>query len=81
MLNVYELFVIGIQKGTIDYELFKVWNRTSAIQYWYYAHPFVSALRSRVGNDLLFHEFEQMVQWFKADGAPRKRGWKWSRYF
>ena len=70
-LNFFELFSIGIQKGIIDHDLFKQWNRSSVIIYWNYAHPFVNAIRSRMGNDLIFHEFEQMANWFKSDTTPK----------
>lgn len=80
-MNFFELFSIGVQKGVIDYDLFKMWNRSTVIQYWNYARPFATALRTRLGNDLLFCEFEQLANWFKADQGPRKHGWRWSLFF
>ena len=80
-LNFFELFSIGIQKGIIDHDLFKQWNRSTVIIYWNHAHPFVTAIRTRMSNDLLFHEFEQMANWFKSDTRPKKRGWRLKRFF
>ena len=79
-LNFFELVSIGIQHGIIDYELFKMWNKTTVIQYWGYASPFASALRSRLGNDLIFHEFEAMANWFKSASMPPKRRWWWRQF-
>src|SRR5262245_7867179 len=45
VLNNYELISIGIQRGILDYELFKRWHRTGTVRHWTHAHPFVAALR------------------------------------
>ncbi len=76
ILNSYELISIGIQRGIIDFELFKRWHRASAIKYWERGAPFVMRIRERLQNDMFFHEFEQMVGWFKEDKKPpiRKPG-------
>lgn len=73
ILNSYELISIGIQRGIIDFELFKRWHKTSAIKYWERGAPFVMRIRERLGNDMFFHEFEEMVDWFKGDKKPPKR--------
>jgi hypothetical protein len=73
ILNSYELISIGIQRGIIDYELFKRWHRASAIKYWERGAPFVMRIRERLGNDMFFHEFEEMVGWFKGQTKPPKR--------
>jgi hypothetical protein len=79
-LNFFELISIGIQRGIIDYELFKMWGKTSVVQIWSYAHAFVEPFRERLGNDMLFHELQSMAGWFKASSAPPKRRW-WFRQF
>ena len=73
ILNSYELISIGIQRGIIDFELFKRWHKTSAIKYWERGAPFVMLIRKRLGNDMFFHEFEEMVGWFKGVKKPPKR--------
>jgi Domain of unknown function (DUF4760) len=73
ILNSYELISIGIQRGIIDYELLKRWHRASAIKYWERGGPFVMRIRERLGNDMFFHEFEQMTRWLKGDKKPPKR--------
>ena len=73
ILNSYELISIGIQRNIIDFELFKRWHKTSAIKYWERGAPFVMRIRERLGNDMFFHEFEEMVGWFKGEKKPPKR--------
>lgn len=73
ILNSYELISIGIQRGIIDFELFKRWHKSSAIKYWERGAPFVMCIRQRLNNDMFFHEFEQMVGWFKGDAKPPRR--------
>jgi Domain of unknown function (DUF4760) len=62
VLNEFELISIGIQRGIIDYELYKRWYRSGVIQHWKHAAPFVTALRARTGNDALYHEFEELCR-------------------
>ncbi len=73
ILNSYELISIGIQRGIIDFELFKRWHRSSAIKYWERGAPFVMSIRNRLSNDMFFHEYEEMVGWLKADKRPPRR--------
>jgi hypothetical protein len=77
ILNSYELAAIGIQRGIIDYELFKRWHKTSAIKYWERGGPFIMRIRERLNNDMFFHEFEEMVRWLKEQKKPPSRS-KWS---
>lgn len=79
VLNDQELISIGIQRGIIDYKLYRMWNRTGVIRRWSYAEPFVKKLRERLNNDALYHEFEEMARWMK-DTMPRRRWWNglWS---
>jgi hypothetical protein len=75
VLNEFELIAIGIQRGIIDYQLYVRWFRTGAILYWRHGAPFVHALRARVQNDAVFHEFEEMVRWFRENKMPRRGMW------
>lgn len=72
VLNQYELLSIGIQRGVIDFETYCRWNRGGTIREWDRAAPFIFALRSKTGNDALFHEFEEMVSWMKKKTMPRR---------
>jgi hypothetical protein len=79
VLNEFELVSIGIQRGIIDYELYKRWYRSGVIQHWKHAAPFVTALRARTGNDALYHEFEEMCRWMKDNQMPRRKISSWWR--
>jgi hypothetical protein len=73
ILNSYELISIGIQRGILDYKLFERWQRASTIKYWERGAPYVMRIRERLNNDRFFHEFEQMVGWFKGTSRPPMR--------
>ena len=75
VLNEFELIAICIQRGIIDYELYRRWNRSGTIKYWTHAAPFVHHLRSRLENELIYHEFEEMVRWMKGESIPRRGRW------
>jgi hypothetical protein len=79
VLNELELVSIGIQRGIIDFELYKLWRRSGVIRFWNYSSPFVIALRARLNNDSIYHEFEAMVGWMRDNRMPRKHRWRfWS---
>lgn len=72
VLNEYELIAIAIQRGILDFELYKRWFRSGVIRHWLHAKPFVDALRSRTTNPALFREFEAMAGWMeRGEGPPR----------
>lgn len=73
VLNEFEIISIGIQRGIIDYKLFERWYKTSTVQFWKAGRPFILKLRERVGNDMLFYEFEEMVRWFEGSKKPKRR--------
>ena len=73
VLNNYELMSIGIKNGIIDYEIFRSWHKTSAINFWYHGAPFVMRIRERVGNNMIYNEFEELVGWLKGDKKPPRR--------
>jgi hypothetical protein len=74
VLNDFELTAVGIQMGVMDYEFYKRYNRGTVIRYWNHAAPYIYALRARVGSNLVFHEYEEMVRWF-SKRAPRRSFW------
>ena len=39
VLNEFELISIGIQRGILDYDFFKLWNRSTTIRFWHSAAP------------------------------------------
>jgi hypothetical protein len=80
VLNEFELMAIGIQRGIIDFELYKRWNKSSVLKYWKHAQPFVTRLRARTDNSAYFHEFEQMAGWLRDDKMPA-RGRFWALFF
>ncbi len=72
VLNEFELYAIGIQRGIIDFELYKRWNRSGVIRYWTHAAPFIYQLRARTKNDALYYEFEELVRWMKGEAMPKR---------
>lgn len=74
VLNTYELVAIGVQRGVMDFELYKRWHCGGVLRYWGYAKPFAERLRERTGNQALYHEFEVLARWM-GNGKPRR--WKW----
>ena len=77
VLNSFELVAIGIQRGVIDYKLYKLWFRGGVIQYWMFAEPFVKRLRQRTSNKALYHEFEELARWIQDEKVKTPRRWKW----
>jgi Domain of unknown function (DUF4760) len=75
VLNFYEIISIGIQRGIFEYELVKGWNETSIQRYWSKAHPFVVALRDRVGAQTLWQEFEKLNAWVSGTKRPMWSLW------
>lgn len=80
VLNNFELISIGIQKGVIDYDTYKLWFRTGTIDYWNKAEPLVTKLRRRESNEMLYHEFESLVKWLRGSKKP-KRGYIIGHWF
>jgi hypothetical protein len=80
ILNRYELTSIGIQRGILDYKLYRMLRRTVTIRDWNHAHPYAVSLRNRLENPIIYHEFEEMVRWLKDDKPPRRRLW-WGKFF
>jgi hypothetical protein len=39
-----------------------------------------ASLRARLKNDMIYHEFEEMVKWLKDEKIP-KRHWWWGKLF
>lgn len=79
VLNDFELIAVGIQFGTIDYEFYRRYNRSTVIKYWYAAAPFVYSVRKQIKSNVIYHEFEEMARWFE-DNRPPKRSVGLRRY-
>lgn len=80
LLNHFELTAIGIQRGVIDFETFKMWHKTGTINTWNKAEPLISALRRRQENPMLYHEFEALAGWLRGNSKP-KRGYIIGHWF
>lgn len=80
VLNEFELSAIGIQRGIIDFELYRRWNTSGTIRYWSHAVPFVTELRQRLHNENIYREYEALVGWLNDKGSP-KRGYFWGQWF
>lgn len=65
VLNDYELIAIGIQRGIIDCELFKMWNKTAVTFTWRHAKPYADAVRRRANRSAIFVEVERMAVAFE----------------
>ena len=78
ILNDFELIAIGIQRGIIDLEFYKRWYKSGVTRHWSHAYPFVAALRNRTGNNMLFHEFEQLAGWLNDNKAPPRKYRFWT---
>ncbi len=72
VLNDFELVSIGIQRGIIDYELYRLWFKTGTVKYWEYASPFVAKIRDRTGNKMLYHEFQELARWMNDESKPKR---------
>lgn len=72
VLNEFELISIGIQRGILDFELYRRWHRSGVVKYWEYAAPFVHQLRQRTNNRALFYEFEELARWMRDETMPKR---------
>lgn len=75
ILNDFELYSIGIQRGIVDGALYKQLSRGQVLSAWKNAEPFIMTLRKRVGNDRLYYEFEAMARWMREDRLPKRVFW------
>jgi hypothetical protein len=70
VLNIYELMSVGIQHGIFEYRLIHQWQKSTILRYWDAAHPYVVALRQRVGKPSIWCEFEKMADWVSGKKNP-----------
>lgn len=64
VLNDYEIIAIGVRQGILDEEYLYRYMRGMALRDWNRCIAFVSALRVRAGNQLIYVEFEGLAtQW------------------
>lgn len=75
VLNHFELISTGIQRGIFEYELINQYQANSIKRYWAAAHPFVVALRQRVGIETLWIEFEKLNGWVSGKKSPLLSLW------
>jgi Domain of unknown function (DUF4760) len=73
--NQFELISIGIQRGVIDGKTWRLWHKTGTIQAWDHAKPFVFALRSRLNNQMIYHEFEELAKLLVENKNPKRNWW------
>lgn len=73
VLNHFELISLGIQCGTIDYEVFKRWNRSTVLTVWSAASPFISETRKLHNTPMLWHEFEELARDFSSVRNPSRK--------
>lgn len=76
VLNDFELISIGIQRGIIDYKLYRMWLKSSTRKYWDRGKPFVQAIRDRTQKDTYYHEFEELVRWLSDEKPPKRSRWR-----
>lgn len=67
VLNRYEFYAIGINRGLFDEDLFKRMYCSTMIKFWGVANPSVSQLREFAKKDTLFKEFESLATRWKAN--------------
>lgn len=79
VLNEFELIAIGIQRGILDFTIYKRWAGREVLRYWDHAAPFITELRRRVGNPMIYREFEVLKNWIASETAPTRSFW-WSRF-
>ncbi len=77
VLNDFELTAIGCQLNIIDYTIMERYQKSAVLKYWFYAAPFVYALRARLGKHTIYHEFEELARCM-ADSTPPKRSFGFS---
>lgn len=80
VLNEFELVAIGIQRGILDYTIYRRWMKSEAERYWNHALPFITELRRRLNNRDIYREFEVLQGWLKSNSAPTRSFW-WGRLF
>lgn len=82
VLNDLELTAIGIERGVIDFEFYRLWYKTGTINLWDAVTPFVEELRRKHKNELLYHESESLVGWLRTKKKPKpKRGYIIAHWF
>ena len=81
VLNDYEMVAIGIERGTLDDTTYRRWMRSTVVHDWRQASPYVMAVRNRLSNDALYHEFEEMARRYRdGKGMPHRRIF-WAKFF
>jgi hypothetical protein len=75
VLNQFELVSIGVQRGILDFELYRRWYKAGVLRHWDQSSLFIVALRKRMNNPLVYNEFEQLVDWMSGKKRPKRSRW------
>lgn len=75
VLNDFELASLAIQRGAMDFTIYKRFARPIVINYWKKTLPFIARVREVEDNDLLFHEFETLYRWMNEKRKPSRIRW------
>jgi hypothetical protein len=68
IMNDYELTAIAIQQKVFDEDFVKLWHRTSMIRDYKILRPYIYAVRSKANSDVIYKEFETLIQRWELDG-------------
>ena len=60
--NEYELISLGIRKGVLDEDFYKMWFFSQFMRDYTIIKPYLDAVRALTNNDAFFCEFERMHQ-------------------
>lgn len=76
VLNRYEAFAIGVEKGAVDEEMYKRWWKTTLIEDWYVFRPLIIRLQDR--NPRAYIEFQSLAEKWQKEATKElqdtKRG-------
>jgi len=78
ILNHWEYTAIGIRMGIYDDDMFRIARRSSVLSLYGRAKPFIDALREETKREMLYIEFETMVErWKKVPLRKPPTGFMW----
>lgn len=74
VLNELELIALGIERGILDYDFVAGWSKTTIIQYYEHALPFITVVRRHSQVDTYYSGVETLYGWLTdKQTRPRKR--------
>lgn len=71
VLNRYEAFAIGIEKGAVDEEMYRLWWKTNLIEDWYVFRPLINKLQQR--NPRAYLEFQSLAERWQKETTKELR--------